>query len=60
MSTIEATVSMLESMPEEAQRMVFKYTKTLFTSFRFSNPFTPVTIDQILSDLEEFHNQIIA
>ncbi|MBQ4514991.1 MAG: hypothetical protein II969_18505 [Anaerolineaceae bacterium] len=60
MNTIEATMSMLEFMPEDAQLMVFNYTKTLFTSFCPSNPFTPVTIDQIISDLNESHNQIAA
>lgn len=59
MSTLEATISMLETMPQEAQEKVFQYTKTLFTSFRPSNPYTLVSIDQILADLDESHNQII-
>ena len=30
MDTIEATVSMLETMPEEARLLVFNYTQELF------------------------------
>ena len=58
MSTIEATVSMLESMPEDARVMVYQYTRDLFTSCKPANPFTPITTDQVLSDLEESRNQI--
>jgi|GEM_PF-614411 len=58
MSTIEATLSMLETMPEEARVLVFNYTKALFTSEKPANPFTPVTTRQILSDLEESRTEI--
>ena len=60
MSTIEATVSMLETMPEEARTMVFKYTQSLFTSPKPANPFTPKTEKDILSDLDESRRQISA
>ena len=41
MSTLDATVSMLETMPEEARLLVYKYTQDLFTSKKPANPFTP-------------------
>ena len=53
MSTVEATLSMLESMPEEARHKVFLYTRELFSSERPSNPFTPVSESQVLADLEK-------
>ncbi|MCD7751101.1 MAG: hypothetical protein LUG61_05595 [Lachnospiraceae bacterium] len=58
MSTIEATMSMMEVMPEEARIKVMKYTQQLFTSRKPANPFVPLTTDQILSDLDEAHRQI--
>ena len=58
MSTIEATVSMLESMPEEARIMVYKYTQSLFTSNNTSNPFRPKTTEDILSDLSKSRKEI--
>jgi hypothetical protein len=58
MSTLEATLSMLEVMPEEAQKKVFDYTQTLFTSNRPANPFTPLSEKQILHDLEISEKQI--
>jgi len=51
MSTLEATVSMLESMPEEAREKVFQFTQTLFTSQRPANPFVPLTAGDVLNDL---------
>ena len=58
MSTIEATVSMLETMLEEARTMVFKYTQSLFTSPKPANPYAPKTEEDVLSDLEESRKQI--
>ncbi len=58
MSTIEATIFMLETMPEEARAKVFQYTQTLFTSPKPANPFTPKTEKDILADLEESRKQI--
>ncbi|MCR5211266.1 MAG: hypothetical protein K6C41_01815 [Lachnospiraceae bacterium] len=58
MSTIEATLSMLETMPEEARVKVFQYTQTLFTSPKPANPFTPKTEKDVLADLEESRKQI--
>ncbi len=58
MSTLDATVSMLETMPEEARLLVFKYTQSLFTASKPANPFTPKTKKDILDDLAESRKQI--
>lgn len=58
MSTIEATVSMLETMPEEARRKVLTYTQKVFSSYRPANPFIPKSKAQILSELDESERQI--
>ena len=60
MSTLEATVSMLQAMPEEARQKVFEYTQRLFVSRKPANPFVPLTEAQMLSDLEESRSQIAA
>lgn len=58
MSTLEATVSMLEAMPEEARVLVYQYTQRLFTAHKPASPFAPVSADQVLSDLAESRQQI--
>lgn len=58
MSTIDATVSMLEAMPEEARIKVYAFTQQLFTAKKTANPFTPVGAPQVLSDLAESRRQI--
>ena len=58
MSTLDATVSMLEAMPEDARLKVFKFTQQLFTSEKPANPFILVGTKQILSDLAESREQI--
>lgn len=60
MSTLDATVSMLEAMPEDARIKVMQFTQKLFTSRKPSNPFIPVSQEQILSDLAESRQQISA
>ena len=60
MSTLEATISMLEAMPEEARLRVFEFTQQLFVSRKPANPFVPLTAEQILSDLQESREQIAA
>ena len=60
MSTLEATVSMLEAMPEEARIKVLEFTQQLFTSRKPANPFVPVSQEQVLSDLAESRQQIAA
>ncbi len=59
MGTIEATMSMMEVMPEDARIKVMEYTQQLFTSEKPANPFVPLTSGQILSDLDISHQQII-
>ena len=51
MSSLEATVSMLEVMPEEAREKVFVYTQKLFMSHKPASPFVPLSTEKILSDL---------
>lgn len=58
MSTLDATVSMLEAMPEEARIKVLEFTQQLFTSKKPANPFIPVNQEQVLSDLAESRQQI--
>ncbi len=58
MSSMEATISMLEAMPEEARLKVLEFTKKLFTSERPANPYRELTSAQILGDLEESRKQI--
>ena len=53
MSTLDATVSMLEAMPEDARIKVMEFTQKLFTSRKPANPFVPVSQEHILSDLTE-------
>ncbi len=57
MSTLDATVSMLEAMPEDARLKVFKFTQQLFTSEKPANPFVSLNSDDILSDLSESRKQ---
>lgn len=58
MSTLEATISMLEMMPEKSRQMVFEYTQELFSSSKIANPFFPVSNEQILNDLELSRRQV--
>lgn len=58
MSSVEATMSMLEAMPEEARLKVLEFTRKLFTSERPANPYTQLASAQILGDLEESRKQI--
>ena len=60
MSTLDATVSMLEAMPEDARIKVLEFTPQLFTSRKPSNPFFPVNQEQVLSHLAESRQQIAA
>ena len=59
MSTLEATVSMLEALPEDAKVLVYQYTKSLFAADQAqANPFLPLTEEQILSDLAQSRQEI--
>ena len=57
MSTLEATISMLEALPEEARRKVFEYTQKLFVSPKPSSPYEPVGAERLFADLEESRQQ---
>ncbi len=52
MSTVAATMSMLETMPETEQVKVFEFTQKLFRHPAVDSPFKPLTADEILADLE--------
>lgn len=58
MNSLEKTMSMLESMPEEARERVLLYVQQLFTSYRPANPYEKKTSEAILRDLEESRRQI--
>ena len=58
MSTLEATISMLEAMPEDARIKVMEYTQSLFTSEKPANPFIKLSAEEILSDLATSRQQI--
>ena len=54
MSTLEATVS----MPEEARRKVFEFTRQLFAAPKPASPFMPLSEAALMADLEEARDQI--
>ena len=58
MSTIEATLSLIKNLNKEDQQKVLLYIQDLISSDS-KNPFSPLTVDKILSDLsiseEEFN-----
>ena len=58
MSTIDATVSMLEAMPEDAKIKVMEFTQQLFTSRKPANPFVPVSQEQLLCDLADMEDAL--
>lgn len=58
MSTLDATISMLEAMPEDARIKVMEFTQKLFAAQKPANPFVPASQEQILSDLAESRQQI--
>ena len=58
MSTIDATVSMLEIMSEDARIKVYEFTQQLFTARKPENPFSPTGASQVLSDLAKSRQQI--
>lgn len=58
MSTIEATVSVMESMSEDARIQVFHYAQRLFAAKKTQNPFTAVTAEQVVLDIEQSEKDI--
>lgn len=58
MSTIEATVSMMESMSEDARIQVLQYVQRLFLSQKTEDLFETVTTEQVLLDIEQSEKDI--
>lgn len=58
MSTIDATMYTMETMPENARMKAMEYAQKLFTSRKPANPFVLLKTEQILSDLDKAHKQI--
>ena len=56
MSTLEQTVSMLESLPEEDLKAIHDITYRFYIHAR--NPFAPLTREQILTDLAISREQV--
>ena len=52
MSTLEATVSMLEVLPEADLVRIQDFAKFLFMSHSSDYPFRPLTRDQIIGELD--------
>ena len=50
MSTLEANLALLSTIPEECQKEIQNY---LLTSFCGSNPYKPLSENEILSELSE-------
>ncbi len=58
MSTIEATVSIMEGMSEDARDKVLEFARSLFAAKKTKTPFVPLSEDQILEELAESRQQI--
>ena len=56
MSTLEATISMLEALPEYEVKVIHDFTRSIFS--RTLSPHKPLTKAQILHDLEISRAQI--
>lgn len=52
MSTLEATVSMLETLPEEEINTIYEVTKRFFVNRGGNNPFQSKTEDEIICELD--------
>lgn len=52
MSTLEATVSMLETLPEDELNTIYEVTKRFFVNSANNNPFQPKTEDEIIAELD--------
>ncbi len=58
MTTLEATLSLLEILPEEDLKRVQNFAKCLLMSQSNSFPFQPLTKKQILSDIDNSFEDI--
>lgn len=52
MSTVEATVSILERMPEQEQNIVLRFVQDLFSP-QSANPFKPMTETEFLASIDK-------
>ena len=59
MSTLEATVSMLEVLSESDLLRIQNFAKCLLMSQGRENPFQPLTKSQILEQLDESEKQFV-
>ncbi|MCD8347713.1 MAG: hypothetical protein LUD16_07115 [Lachnospiraceae bacterium] len=51
MSTIEATVSLMQGMTETSRQKVLDYVKLIYNADTTSNPFAPLSADEIMEKL---------
>lgn len=52
MSTLEATVSMLETLPEDELKTIYEVTRRFFVNRTSANPFQPLSEEQIVAELD--------
>jgi EAL domain-containing protein (putative c-di-GMP-specific phosphodiesterase class I) len=58
MSTIEATISMMEVLPEDDLVQIRNFTTMLYEKRKVNNPFVPLTEEKLMDDLETSRAQI--
>ncbi|MBQ9014688.1 MAG: hypothetical protein IJ109_01080 [Firmicutes bacterium] len=58
MSTVEATVSIMENMTPEEQKYVYEAACEIIAARKPRNPFKPLTQQQILEDLALSRQQV--
>jgi hypothetical protein len=58
MSTLEATISMMEVLPEDDLIQICNFTTTLYEKRKMKDPFAPLTEEKLISDLETSRKQI--
>jgi hypothetical protein len=58
MSTLEATISMMEVLPEDDLIQIRNFTTTLYEKRKNNNPFVALTEKKLSSDLETSRAQI--
>ncbi|MCC8101516.1 MAG: hypothetical protein LIP11_04395 [Clostridiales bacterium] len=51
MSTIEATISMMQEMTENSRKKVLDYVKLIYTADTTPSPFAPLSGDEIIEKL---------
>ena len=56
MSTLEATITMLEHLPESDLQAIHDITYSIYT--KIQSPFKPLTKEQVLNDLAESRKQV--